>query len=143
MTLQRAAYVTEARAHHDIDLPPLTQSLDDLRAELSDPDVRALGVREEGRLIGSVRLRRIGSAVELGRLTVVPDRQGKGVGSFLLDEAEAVFPDTHEMQLFTGEHSTANIRLYERGGYVETGRRPVGDYSIVHLAKTLSSPAER
>lgn len=28
MTLQRAAYVTEAQAHHDLDLPPLTQSLE-------------------------------------------------------------------------------------------------------------------
>lgn len=138
MTLQRAAYVTEAQAHHDLDLPPLTQSLEELRAELNDPDMAALGVREDGRLVGAVHLRRVGSAVELGRLTVVPDRQGKGVGSFLLGEAETVFPDAREMQLFTGEHSTANIRLYERSGYVETGRTPVGDYSIVHLTKALS-----
>ena len=41
------------------------------------------------------------------------------------------------MQLFTGEHSVANIRLYERSGYAETGRTPAGDYSIVHLTKTL------
>ncbi len=121
MTLQRAAYVTEARAHHDLDLPPLTQSLDELRAELGNPEVAALGVREEGRLVGAVRLRRVGSAVELGRLTVVPDRQGKGVGTFLLSEAETAFPQVREIQLFTGEHSTANIRLYERKGYVETG----------------------
>lgn len=138
MTLQRAAYVTEAQAHHDLDLPPLTQTLDELRAELSEADVVALGVREEGRLIGAVRLRRVGSAVMLGRLTVVPDRQGTGVGSFLLGESEAAFPDAREIQLFTGEHSTANIRLYERSGYAETARTPVGGYSLVHLAKMLS-----
>lgn len=143
LTLQRAAYVTEAQAHHDLDLPPLTQSLDDLRAELNDPDVTALGVREEGRLIGSVRLRRIDSVVEVGRLIVVPDRQGRGLGTFLLGEAEAAFPETREMHLFTGEHSIANIRLYERSGYVETARTPVGDYSLVYFAKTLSSPAAR
>ena len=138
MTLQRAAYVTEAQAHHDLDLPPLMQSLAELRAELSDPNIAALGVREEARLVGAVRLRRVGSVVELGRLTVVPDQQGKGVGSFLLGEAEAAFPEAKEMQLFTGEYSTANIRLYKRSGYVETGRTPVGDYAIVHFAKTLS-----
>ena len=137
MTLQRAAYVTEAQAHQDLDLPPLTQTLEELRIELDDPDVAALGVRDEGRLVGAVRLRRIGSAVELGRLTVAPDRQGKGIGSLLLGKAETVFPDARVMQLFTGEKSFANIRLYERNGYVETGRTPVGEYSIVHLAKTL------
>lgn len=138
MTLQRAAYITEAQAHHDLELPPLTQSLDELRAELRDPDVAALGVRKDGRLIGAVRLRRTGLVIELGRLTVVPDYQGKGVGSFLLSEAETVFPEAEEIQLFTGEHSTANIRLYERNGYTETARTPVGAYSLVHLAKPLA-----
>ncbi len=138
LTLQRAAYVTEAQAHNDLDLPPLTQTLDELRAELRDPDVRALGVRESGRLIGAVRLRCVGSAVELGRLTVVPDLQGKGVGSFLLTASESAFPETRKMQLFTGENSIANLRLYERRGYVETYRTPVGDYALVHLAKSIS-----
>ncbi|MGC4960369.1 GNAT family N-acetyltransferase [Gordonia sp. DT101] len=138
LTLQRAAYVTEAQAHRDFDLPPLTQSIDELREGLAAPDAVALGVRDEARLIGAVRLRRIDSAVDLGRLTVVPDRQGQGIGSFLLREAETVFPDAREMQLFTGEHSTANIRLYERSGYVETARTNVGDYSLVHFTKSLA-----
>src|SRR5690606_20531530 len=30
LTVQRAAYVTEARAHDDLDMPPLVQSLDQL-----------------------------------------------------------------------------------------------------------------
>jgi ribosomal protein S18 acetylase RimI-like enzyme len=138
LTLQRAAYVTEAQAHDDLNLPPLTQSIAELRDELTDPDGTALGVREQGRLVGAVRLRRVGSVVELGRLTVVPDRQGEGIGSFLLSEAEAAFPDAEEMHLFTGENSALNIRLYERNGYTETRRTPVGGYSLVHLTKTLS-----
>lgn len=137
LTLQRAAYVTEAQVHRDVDLPPLTQSLDELRDELEAPEVTALGVREDGRLVGAVRLRRVGSSVDLGRLTVVPDRQGRGIGGFLLGEAEKVFPKARELRLFTGERSTGNIRLYERCGYVETGRTPVGDYAIVHLVKVL------
>lgn len=138
MTLQRAAYVTEAQAHHDLNLPPLTQSVEELRDELTDPDGISLGVREQGRLVGAVRLRRVGSIVELGRLTVVPDRQGEGIGSFLLSEAETAFPTAQEIHLFTGENSTLNIRLYERNGYTETRRTPVGGYSLVHLTKTLS-----
>ncbi|PPF38711.1 GNAT family N-acetyltransferase [Pseudoclavibacter sp. AY1H1] len=138
MTLQRAAYVTEAQAHHDFNLPPLTQSFEALRGELADPDGTALGVRELGRLVGAVRLRRLGAVVELGRLTVVPDRQGEGIGSFLLSEAEALFPNAEQMRLFTGENSAANLRLYERNGYAETERTPAGSYSLVHLAKTLS-----
>ena len=70
LTLQRAAYITEAVAHDDFSLPPLTQTLVDLKAEISAPEVTAVGIGDNGRLIGAVRLRRIGSVIELGRLTV-------------------------------------------------------------------------
>lgn len=138
LTLQRAAYITEAAAHRDFALPALTQSIDELRAEMASPDVIALGVREAGRLLGAVRLRRTEHATEVGRLTVVPDRQGQGIGSLLLSQAETAFAETEQMRLFTGEHSLANIRLYERNGYVETARTPAGEYSLVHFAKRKS-----
>lgn len=138
LTLQRAAYVTEAIAHADLDLPPLTQTLEDLRDELDDADVVGLGVWEYGRLLGAVRVRRVRDAVELGRLVVVPDRQGQGIGSFLLHEAEEVHSTVDEIRLFTGEHSLANIRLYERNGYTEIARTPAGSYSLVHLMKHRS-----
>lgn len=142
LTLQRAAYLSEARLHRDFDLPPLTQSLDNLRDELARTDVVALGVREGPRLLGAVRLRRTGATVELGRLTVVPDRQGKGIGTFLLRAAETAFPDVDEIRLFTGEHSAANIRLYERHGYAETLRTPAGGYALVHFVKALTAVGE-
>lgn len=37
LTLQRAAYVTEAQAHDDVNLPPLMQSLAELVSELTQP----------------------------------------------------------------------------------------------------------
>lgn len=40
-TLQRAAYVTEAQAHADLDRPPLRQPLAELLTELIDPQVLA------------------------------------------------------------------------------------------------------
>lgn len=72
LTLQRAAYLTEAAAHNDFNLPPLTQTLAELTDELGDPSVTALGIREGGRLVGAVRVRRSEDAVELGRLIVAP-----------------------------------------------------------------------
>jgi hypothetical protein len=36
LTLQRAAYVTEAQAHDDVDLPPLRQPLAEVAAELDN-----------------------------------------------------------------------------------------------------------
>lgn len=137
LTLQRAAYITEAAAHDDFNLPPLTQTFGELQAELSAPQVTALGIRDRARLIAALRLRRAGPVIELGRLTVAPDRQGEGIGTRLLRHAETVFPEAEEMRLFTGERSTANIRLYTRHGYQEIGRTPAGNYQLVYLAKAL------
>lgn len=137
LTLQRAAYIEQAVAHNDFRLPPLVQTLDELRVELADPDVVALGIRENGRLLGAVRLHRLGTDAEVGRLMVVPDRQGEGLGTRLLRETETVFPHARSLRLFTGEYSTANIRLYIRLGYRETERTSAGDYQLVHFVKTL------
>lgn len=137
LTLQRAAYVTEAQAHGDLMMAPLTQTLGQLRAELTDLQVVAWGIREGGRLVASVRVRHADRATaEVGRLVVAPDRQGSGLGTELLLAAEARLPDDVTIiRLFTGEHSGANLRLYQRLGYRETGRAPAGSYNLVHLAK--------
>jgi GNAT superfamily N-acetyltransferase len=138
LTLQRAAYVTEAQLHDDLRLPPLVQTLDEVRAELADPAVTALGVRDGGRLVAAVRLREVGAGrLALGRLTVAPDRQGRGLGTVLLRAAESAVPGTTVIDLFTGELSAANLRLYRREGYVETHRTPAGNQAVVHLTKTL------
>src|SRR5215218_5999720 len=104
LTLQRAAFVTEAQAHDDPFLPPLTQTLAELRDKLGDPAVVALGVRHGARLVGSVRVRVAadGREAELARLMVAPDEQGAGLGAWLLLAAEQELPATVRcLRLFT------------------------------------------
>jgi len=141
LTLQRAAYITEAQAHGDLDLPPLRQSLAELSAELADLDVFALGWRDgNGRLVAAVRARLADAAqsrADIGRLTVAPDRQGQRLGTRLLAAVEAELPSAvTQLRLFTGERSAGNLRLYAQLGYTETARQPTAaGYSLVHLSK--------
>lgn len=143
LTLQRAAYVTEAQAHGDLNLPPLTQSLDELASELSRPEVTAIGLRNDAdRLVAAVRVFRSTAdshLAELGRLVVAPDAQGRGLGSRLLELVENRLPaSVTDLQLFTGERSVGNLRLYARFGYQETHRTPTpAGYALVHLTKRL------
>lgn len=142
LTLQRAAYITEAQAHDDPHLPPLVETLGDLRSALTDPTVTTLGIRDTGaRLVAAVRLTRPPEEdwAELGRLMVAPDLQGHGLGGRLLGVVEDHLPArVVEVRLFTGEHSPANLRLYARHGYEETGREQASaGYAVVHLAKRL------
>ncbi len=140
-TLQRAAYVSEAQTHDDPRLPPLTQTLAELRAELASADVTALGIRDRGRLIATVRLRHDPAdpaTAQVARLAVAPDRQGEGLGSRLLAEAERhARPQVTALTLFTGDRSHANLGLYARRGYIETHRTDAGNHELVHMRKPL------
>lgn len=134
MTLQRAAYATEAQIYGDPFLPPLTQTLPDLIDELNDP---ALGARTGGRLVGAVRWTIEGEVAQIGRLIVAPDMQGRRIGTRLLRAAEDA-SGTRVFELFTGHLSEANIRLYQREGYSITRREPLHEgVDLVYLRKEV------
>jgi ribosomal protein S18 acetylase RimI-like enzyme len=143
LTLQRAAFVTEAQRYADLALPPLTEDLADLERDLTDPAVMAFGLRDRGRLVASVRVRiamhdgerRPGTAV-VQRLVVAPDQQGRGLGRAIMVAAESALPDTvTTLTLFTGERSTETVGLYVSLGYAITDTSTAGHYNLVHLSK--------
>ncbi len=134
LALQRLAYESEARAYGDWNLPPLTQTIEELHEELEDSLV--LKATVEGRLVGSVRARPAEGTCQIGRLMVHPDFQGRGMGSALLQAIEAEFPDAAKYELFTGSKSDATIGLYERHGYVITrSERQSEAVMLVYLEK--------
>ena len=135
LTLQRAAYVTEARLYDDVHLPALAQTLDDLVDELAGST--CLAAVAGTRLVGAVRTRERDDVLHVGRLVVAPDLQGRGIGTRLLLAAEDG-ADAGSAALFTGSRSTANLRLYERHGYREQRREAVhAGLVLVHLVKRL------
>ena len=135
LTLQRAAYVTEAQLYSDASLPPLIQTYEELAAELGSD--LALKATMGHRIVGSVRARREGSVLHIGRLMVAPDLQGRGIGTRLLTAVEREAAGrVDRYMLFTGQLSHANIRLYERHGYIQVRRVQLkSDVVLVHLEK--------
>lgn len=138
LTLQRAAYVTEAQLYGEPGLPPLIQTLPELHEELQHPAGTALGARCAGRLVGAVRWRVDGARADLGRLAVVPDLQGRGIGTRLLREAERQLQEmVREVWLFTGSASAVNLQLYEREGYQRQFETRLGAVKLINLRKLL------
>ncbi|WP_194900102.1 GNAT family N-acetyltransferase [Catenulispora pinisilvae] len=135
LTLQRAAYVTEAQLYDDWSFPALIQSHQELQAELAQSF--ALKAVRDGRIIGAVRARRDEAVWRIWRLTVAPDAQGLGIGTRLLAEVERRAPaGVERFALFTGHLSVENIRLYERLGYQESRREMLkSGIELVHLEK--------
>ncbi len=134
LTLQRAAYVTEAQLYGDPFIAPLVESLDQMRTVIETAVV--LKATDGGRLVGAVRGQMSGSTCLVGRLVVAPDRQGQGIGSALLAAIHEAVPEATVFDLFTGHLSEGNLRLYRRLGYRETQRERVQDHlTLVHLRR--------
>jgi GNAT superfamily N-acetyltransferase len=134
LELQKLAYQSEARLYGDWTLPPLTQTLEELRAEFAASVT--LKTTEAGRLIGSVRAREADGVCRIGRLIVHPELQGRGVGTILLRHIEAEFPGASVFELFTGNRSDGNLRLYERLGYIRSHEKVLSpSVTLVFLEK--------
>jgi len=141
LTVQRAAYLSEGRLHDTFDIPPLTEQLDEVRAAIEAGPIESgvvLKALAGTRIVGTVRVRRSGRTGHIGRLAVVPDLQGQGLGSRLVAAAESALDGlVDRFELFTGPRSEPNIRLYRRLGYRQIPTPPGGNPYLVYLAKTV------
>jgi len=144
LTVQRAAFVSEALIYGDPDMAPLTQTLEEVSFELRD-NLGCVAILTDSvgtlRLVGAVRAAADGELLLIGRIAIAPDQQGEGIGSRILEavEARGIENGCRRAELFTGSLSTQNIELYERLGYRESERVPHGDGTAqVFLRKELA-----
>lgn len=135
LDLQYLAYQSEAKLCNNPNIPPLTQTLNDLEAEFGK-GIFLKAINEKGAIIGSVRAYSDSRTLYIGKLIVHPDMQGQGIGTKLLVEIENVCP-RERYELFTSTKSERNIKLYERVGYVKFKEEDVGkDLRFIYLSKT-------
>ena len=89
-----------------------------------DPSCTHFVAEEEGRAVGTARLRIMDGHAKLERLAVLSDRQGRGTGSLLARALEAEARRLGHDEVLLGAQVQA-IAFYERLGYAAEG--PVYD----------------
>lgn len=133
LLLQRAAYQSEAKLHDDFNIPPLTQSMNELREDFKNKII--LKIIENGNLLASGQVRLENDSCYIGRMAVWPQHQGKGIGSKLLAALEAVFQSASRFELFTGENSASNLAMYEHRGYKPFKTATLGKTNVIFLQR--------
>ena len=137
LSLQKLAYQSEADIYQDYSIPPLIQTLAEIKAEF---DSRLfLKVTTAGRIIGSVRAYLQDETGYIGRLIVHPDFQNRGIGTKLMQAIEQQFPLAKRYELFTGGRSEGNLYLYQKLGYKIFRRERVTErLELVFLEKQVT-----
>ncbi|MFM2320012.1 MAG: hypothetical protein RLZZ215_2633 [Pseudomonadota bacterium] len=128
INLQRLAYQSEAKLYNNWSLPALTQTIDSLNQEFENSLILKAVINNT--IIGSVRAKIEDKVCKIGRLIVHPAFQKQGIGSNLLQSIEHFFenePKIKSFELFTGNKSLSNIRLYEKHGYVISHTQPLSE----------------
>jgi ribosomal protein S18 acetylase RimI-like enzyme len=115
LQLQRTAYQSEAKLYNDFEIPPLIETLSQLKALFSNHIF--LKATADAKIVGSVRANISNGSCHIGRLIVDPNYQNRGIGTQLLAEIERKHSTCRRFELFTGIKSQRNIRLYEKAGY--------------------------
>jgi GNAT superfamily N-acetyltransferase len=135
LTVQRAAFLAEAQLYATTDIPPLLESLDEVRQEIET--TYSLGAFRASRLVGAIRLTVDGPVGWISRVAVAPDEQGRGIASALLRTVEQDAPPTvREFRLVAGFKSEGNRAMYERRGYHEISRTvDSADIELVVMSK--------
>ncbi|MBK9494128.1 MAG: GNAT family N-acetyltransferase [Xanthomonadales bacterium] len=99
-----------------------------LRRAILLPSARFRVIERQGALLGDalLLLRRDSSAARLYSLIVSGKARGQGLAAVLLDDAEAQarLAGRSAMRLEVRADNVVAIRLYQRAGFVEFGRRP-------------------
>ena len=88
LELQYLAYQTEAALFGTNDIPPLKQTLEEVKAEFREGTI--IIVKDGSKIIGSVRMKEKDNTVYIGKLMVHPDYRRKGRKAFGSSKCRAV-----------------------------------------------------
>jgi ribosomal protein S18 acetylase RimI-like enzyme len=115
LELQKLAFMGEAQLHGNLNIPPLTQTLEELSTDFNHKIFWKAQIR--GEIVGSVRGYQQENTCYVERLITHPDYQRQGIGTMLMARIESYFELVQRFELFTAHKSDRNIRFYEQLGY--------------------------
>ena len=134
LKLQKLAYQIEAGRYNDYNIPPLTQTITEIKEQFKTHIF--LKAVSGDKIIGTVRAKEENETCYVSRLAVLTDIQNQGIGTALMKEIEKYFT-SKRFELFVGSKSDNNIHLYQKLGYniFKTGGYECGHIEILYMEK--------
>lgn len=136
LQLQKKAFYGQALIYNDLNLPPLIQTIEDLKEEFR---LKAIyKVEQDWKIVASIRCCIKDDILYLEKLIVDPDFQNRGIGTKIMTEIEKKYSSSvNRYALFTGHKSERNLHIYSKLGYKEISRETMrDDLKLIFMEKT-------
>lgn len=125
LLLQKESYRVEAEYIGTDEIPPLKESLE----QLKECGEEFIGYFEDGKLVGALSYKMVSNVLDIHRVMVHPMHFRKGIARELLSYVES-FAD--EIIVSTGAMNHPAVKLYLKSGFEKTGEQTVGNG--IHIA---------
>lgn len=105
----------------------------EIEAALSKPDANFLVVQQQNRLVACIYVAKEDIHAFIGFFSVHPDWQGKGLGKYLLAQAEIHAREIfgiNKLLMFVISQRTELISFYQRRGYQLTGQTEICPHGL-------------
>lgn len=127
--------------YEDYDTSPAAEPLEKTVRRLEDPATDYYLVLEGEEPIGGVRTVAIEQGRRVSPIFILPERQGHGVGSRVIELLEERYPEAQRWTLDTIRQETGLVRFYEGLGYRRTGEEIVINEKMTLI--DLEKPKEK
>jgi len=121
-TMQVKAFMPILDIYHDYDLSPAAEGPERIAKRFEQPFTTYWLIMADGKPVGSVRVCDFGERCRISPIFILPEHHGNGYGQQAIILAEAAYPDAAVWELDTIKQETGLCRMYERLGYVATGK---------------------
>ncbi|AZU61727.1 GNAT family N-acetyltransferase [Neobacillus mesonae] len=111
--VQKASYLVEAKLINFFEIPPLVESIEDLKNSMEV----FYGYFEEEELAGAISCTEEGEELTIGRLVVDPKHFRKGIAQKLLCAIEENHPEIRVYKVSTGKENGPAKNLYLKNGF--------------------------
>jgi GNAT superfamily N-acetyltransferase len=133
LQLQQVAYRVEAELVGSDGIPPLWETIEDLRTSGEE----FLGVTVNGALVGAIFWRYSAGTIDIHRLVVDPEHFRRGIGTALVRGALEIEPTAKRAIVQTGAQNAPAAALYLREGFEQIEELDLGGVRVSRFAKRL------
>ena len=138
LEIQKICFTPHLERYQDYETSPATVPIERIRWLIQNENFYK--VLLNGIWIGSTNIRKLdgNGNYKLHIINILPEYQGKGIGQSVIKLAENLFPDAKTWCLETLEDMPYNRRVYEKVGYIFTGKTESNDkLSLVFYKKVI------